>query len=396
MQAIDATFDEISFEPERDPRKPLPQILLLSAALALVGGLGAVVLHGLNARQPTAPAVAAARPALTSASNPFGAIIIDPSFVAKTKPAAPATEAAPNPFGAIIVDPSFVAEMKRAPPAQNLASLEAVPRAPASEAAPPSTAAALPEAVPLPPKRDVPQIVDSAPLPPPRPAEFASLGAPASPDRRVGELSGAPAPADNRNVFQKLFGLGLPSGPAVKSAPAAPYRTAALPSTPPPSPLASIMSAPSAAPEGRWVRGLFAGFTPTTDFDRLGYDHYTAVYDNSARTVYLPDGTRLEAHSGYGDRLDDPRYVSERMYGPTPPNVYELTPREASFHGVEALRLNPIGDSPLYGRAGLLAHPYMLGPNGDSNGCVSFKDYEAFLRAYRNGQIKRLVVVARI
>jgi len=38
----------------------------------------------------------------------------------------------------------------------------------------------------------------------------------------------------------------------------------------------------------------------------------------------------------------------------------------------------------------------MLGPNGDSNGCVSFKDYNAFLRAYQNGQINKLAVVARL
>ena len=37
-------------------------------------------------------------------------------------------------------------------------------------------------------------------------------------------------------------------------------------------------------------------------------------------------------------------------------------------------------------RSGLLAHSYMLGPNGDSNGCVSFRDYNAFLQAYRNGE----------
>ena len=82
------------------------------------------------------------------------------------------------------------------------------------------------------------------------------------------------------------------------------------------------------------------------------------------------------------------------MRGPTPPHVYELEPREASFHGVQALRLIPVGDGDLFGRAGLLAHPFMLGPNGNSNGCVSVKDYEAFLRAYQNGVIKRLVVVA--
>jgi hypothetical protein len=38
----------------------------------------------------------------------------------------------------------------------------------------------------------------------------------------------------------------------------------------------------------------------------------------------------------------------------------------------------------------------MLGPNGDSNGCVSFKDYNAFLNAFRNQGIKRLAVVTRV
>jgi hypothetical protein len=38
----------------------------------------------------------------------------------------------------------------------------------------------------------------------------------------------------------------------------------------------------------------------------------------------------------------------------------------------------------------------MLGPNGDSNGCVSFKDYDAFLRAFQDGAVKRLAVVARL
>ena len=127
-----------------------------------------------------------------------------------------------------------------------------------------------------------------------------------------------------------------------------------------------------------------------------GYDHYTAVYDISARVVYLPDGTKLEAHSGLGQALDNPRYVAERAVGPTPPHGYDLTLREGSFHGVQAIRLNPVGEGGIYGRAGLLAHPFMLGPNGDSNGCVSFRDYQAFLRAYENGQIKKLAVVARL
>jgi Protein of unknown function (DUF2778) len=127
------------------------------------------------------------------------------------------------------------------------------------------------------------------------------------------------------------------------------------------------------------------------------YDQSTAVYDISAHTVYLPDGTKLEAHSGLGSRLDDPRSAHIRMQGVTPPHIYELTPREALFHGVPALRLTPVGgEGAVFGRTGLLAHTYMLGPNGDSNGCVSFRDYNAFLNAYRNHGIKRLAVVARV
>jgi hypothetical protein len=127
------------------------------------------------------------------------------------------------------------------------------------------------------------------------------------------------------------------------------------------------------------------------------YDRQTAVYDITARTVYLPDGTRLEAHSGLGAKLDDPRYVHVRMHGATPPHLYDLEPREALFHGVPALRLKPVGgEGAIFGRSGLLAHTYMLGPNGDSNGCVSFKDYYAFLNAYRNRGIKRLAVVAKV
>jgi hypothetical protein len=141
-------------------------------------------------------------------------------------------------------------------------------------------------------------------------------------------------------------------------------------------------------PSGRTGRGWFGFGAPQ------GYDRQTAVYDILARTVYMPDGTRLEAHSGLGDRLDDPRHVNERARGATPPHLYGLTLRAGSFHGVQALRLTPIGEGGVYGRAGLLAHPYMLGPNGDSNGCVSVKDYDAFLRAYQNGQISRLMVVA--
>jgi hypothetical protein len=127
------------------------------------------------------------------------------------------------------------------------------------------------------------------------------------------------------------------------------------------------------------------------------YERDTAVYDISAHMVYLPDGSSLEAHSGLGSQIDDPRSASIKMRGVTPPHMYELTPRESLFHGVAALRLNPIGgEDTIFGRVGLLAHTYMLGPNGDSNGCVSFKDYNAFLNAYRNQGIRKLAVVSRI
>ena len=126
------------------------------------------------------------------------------------------------------------------------------------------------------------------------------------------------------------------------------------------------------------------------------YDQWTAVYDISAHTVYMPDGTRLEAHSGFGSLLDDPSHPDEKMRGVTPPNVYDLEPREELFHGVRALRLIPEDAQKVFGRAGLLAHSFLLGPNGDSNGCVSIKNYDAFLQAYLDHKVKRLAVVASL
>jgi hypothetical protein len=127
-----------------------------------------------------------------------------------------------------------------------------------------------------------------------------------------------------------------------------------------------------------------------------GSDGRTAVYDIEAHTVYLPNGERLEAHSGLGNKLDDPRYIGDKARGPTPPNVYQLTERGELFHGVRALRLNPVEGSKMFGRDGILAHTYMLGPSGQSFGCVSFKDYEEFLKAYERGEINRLVVVPHL
>jgi hypothetical protein len=125
-------------------------------------------------------------------------------------------------------------------------------------------------------------------------------------------------------------------------------------------------------------------------------DSRTAIYDIAAHAVYLPNGERLEAHSGLGRMMDDPRSVSFRNRGATPPNVYNLSLRGELFHGVRALRLTPVGDGKMYGRDGILAHTYMLGPSGQSNGCISFSNYPAFLHAYLRGEVGRLVVVAHL
>jgi hypothetical protein len=136
--------------------------------------------------------------------------------------------------------------------------------------------------------------------------------------------------------------------------------------------------------------GLF-GKAP--DLAALGYDSRTAVYDISAKALYLPSGVALEAHSGMGALMDDPQHVDQRMVGATPPATYDLKPREKLFHGVRALRLTPTEGTSALGRVGLLTHNYMLGPRGDSNGCVSIKDYDRFMKAWDNGEFNRLVVV---
>jgi len=181
------------------------------------------------------------------------------------------------------------------------------------------------------------------------------IRAPQPPDLSVAQADEAPPPA-----------LDAPPRPAKPAAPR----------------LASLEPAPAAPRSGSMLL--------------RDPDSHTAIYDIAAHVVYLPSGEKLEAHSGLGGRLDDPRYVHEKARGPTPPNVYDLTLRESLFHGVRAIRLNPVNDSKMYGRDGILAHTYMLGPSGQSFGCVSFKDYPQFLKAFLRGEIDRLVVVPHL
>lgn len=120
----------------------------------------------------------------------------------------------------------------------------------------------------------------------------------------------------------------------------------------------------------------------------------TALYVISEQTVYMPNGERLEAHSGLGHRVDDPRYVNVKNRGPTPPNIYDLVMRESRFHGVRAIRLIPVDESKMFGRDGILAHSYMLrGTSAQSNGCVVFRNYPSFLNAFLRGEVDRIVVV---
>ena len=119
-----------------------------------------------------------------------------------------------------------------------------------------------------------------------------------------------------------------------------------------------------------------------------------AVYKISEHTVTLPDGTRLEAHSGLGHMRDNPQFQHVRMRGPTPIHTYNLSWRERPFHGVKAIRLTPLGgERSIFNRDGLLAHTYMLNPAGASNGCVSFRDYTPFQRAFERGEIRQLAVI---
>ena len=126
-----------------------------------------------------------------------------------------------------------------------------------------------------------------------------------------------------------------------------------------------------------------------------------AVYDIGAQVVYMPNGEKLEAHSGLAHMKDNPRYVKEKNKGPTPPNLYNLRMREARFHGVEAIRLLPADGKKKFNRDGLLAHTYMYVAGGgrdksQSNGCVVFKDYDKFLTAFKRGEVKHMIVVGHL
>ncbi|WP_244467690.1 DUF2778 domain-containing protein [Pseudorhizobium banfieldiae] len=119
-----------------------------------------------------------------------------------------------------------------------------------------------------------------------------------------------------------------------------------------------------------------------------------AIYDITNGVVHMPNGTKLEAHSGIGKMRDNPKYTHVKMKGPTPPGTYKLSMREKPFHGVAAIRLTSVDGKHPQNRTGLLAHTYLLrSAPGDSHGCVAFKHYDKFLAAFRRGEITHMVIV---
>lgn len=263
--------------------------------------------------------------------------------------------------------------------------------APASAAASP-VAIAPPAVVPLPRKRLV-ERAERVPLPPPRPLDRMEIVKAAV--TRLAATDEIARPSVMANIVRAPDKRAVPE-PEITGSIAArhdpvpePLRAPAIPMAPAPA-----MPAPAApaAPERRAAPRL-AYADPKS---LLTPDSRTAIYDIAAHTVYLPNGERLEAHSGLGRFLDDPRFITQKARGPTPPNVYRLTLRGEIFHGVRAIRLNPEDDRKMFGRDGILAHTYMLGPSGQSFGCVSFKNYPEFLNAFLRGEIDRLVVVPHL
>lgn len=190
----------------------------------------------------------------------------------------------------------------------------------------------------------------------------------------------------------------LAAKPAEAAEPAKEKDVAAKPAEAPAKPAARqaktqmvAFAKPDNPTESGGLAGAFRNlFSPKPKRPRAG----VAIYDISAAKVYMPDGSVLEAHSGIGEMADNPRYVNQKMRGPTPPDTYNLSMRESLFHGVQALRMTPVDGKVGYNRSGILAHSYLLrGGRAESHGCVAFKDYPKFLKAFKQGKVRQLVVV---
>jgi len=149
-----------------------------------------------------------------------------------------------------------------------------------------------------------------------------------------------------------------------------------------------------AKPERSLLGDLFKSKASDTAWPGKGTK--VAIYDVSSATVYLPDGTKLRAHSGIGRMRDNPRYEHVTMRGPTPAGIYRLSMREKRFYGVEAIRMTSIDGRDPKNRTGLLTHTNLLRGQKGSHGCVAFQNYAPFLKAFKRGQITMIVVVPKL
>ena len=311
--------------------------------------------------------------------------------------------------------------LPEAGPPVKTASLEpAVPSAvPGLRPAPPAVADAVPVPANVP---TMPTVADAAPVPPakaptaPEPQQALEIPLPKIRPVRTAALEAAPA--DTAPAPTAMAALETNDGPMLPQSAPLPtlrpqraVRTETASSRPTRGPQPPAPARPTRGPQPASQRYELAYASPETtksDSDggflgrlfgsgrsRLpGVGSGVAVYSIKDATVYLPNGEKLEAHSGMGQMTDNPRYADEKMRGPTPPNVYNLSMREHLFHGVEAVRMLPADGRNKFGRDGFLAHTYMLrGRPGESNGCVVFRNYAKFLRAFKNGKIDRMVVV---
>lgn len=380
--AIGTSYDFMPFNRARAPRQIVVQSVSGALACAFAGVVGIILFYTPHATGPHVTRV----PVNAPRTAPPAATPVTPSntFKATRLPRrqARAVHSASHVYLALL-DPAYSLGAEPMPLAQSAplgANFHAFGPKPSTPAAKPHRVAPKPASADVTSNTPKPHraalnpapadVASNAPEPPLRPAGLTP------PARHIPVRAAAREPAhDQRAVvaaakpkkpsfFQKMFGTRQAQGPVLA--------------------YASPQQSGLGEDQGR-------------DADPAAlYGPGTAVYDISAHTVFMPNGTRLEAHSGRGYGYDNPHYVDQRMRGATPPNLYKLRPRRALFHGVHALRLIPIGDGRMYGRAGFLAHTYMLGPKGASFGCVSFKHYYRFLQAYRQGEVKRLVVVPRL
>lgn len=243
-----------------------------------------------------------------------------------------------------------------------------------------------------------------APLPSAAPAAPEMMAAtPGAVAHQVAAIEEAPPPSklENPIVAAPVLANAGRVAPLPPSRPKIVVARLAEPSpeavAPAPRPTALAYATPELENKGAGVGDFFDNLLGRGDRVQLPTRRSgVAIYDITSATVRLPNGERLEAHSGLAFRRDNPRYIQEKNRGPTPPNVYNLAMREGRFHGAEAIRLLPLDRKRVFNRDGLLAHPYMYvggGGRSQSNGCVVFKDYERFLRAFKAGEIARLIVV---